>query len=332
MVNERTLFNILWNSLEVSATGNIIAAFYGLPDEGKGKLEIIAADLYELDDNLTNEWSVTVVSRDFCNPRRERSYPSEEERVERRFRAFLKDPASIDQDKYKFKRVLQFVVEGDDAVSRVLRLAGDIRERRGDTLQGKFGHYEIASDGKITGIRFPIYVPSSVEQAEEQIDLFWNKYKNLGGPNPRVLRKCPSYGQTVVLIKPHAFHAYEYDTRWGDIIDRFSRAHGVIIGAKVLKFTRDQLDVFYSTKVGESWYEPEFVPEMTGGTTLALLYEGPHIQQGIRNALLEVVRPAFGDRYDPSKTAAHASDPTETNCVEREKFAVNFEDNILPSK
>ena len=332
MAIERTLLNIPWNSLEVSATGNIIAALYGLPDEGKGKLEIIAADIYRIDDALAKEWAETTSPKDFCDPRKREMHDGEKERIQRRFADFLKDPDSLNQQRYHFKRNLQFILGGEDAISRVLRLAGDIRERKGDTLYGKFGDYQTTADGRIAYIKFPIYVPSSAQQAEEQIELFWDKHKHLGAPNPHVLRKCQDYGQTVVLIKPHAFHAYEYDTRWGDMIDRFSRADGVIIGAKVFTFTREQLDQFYATKVNEPWYESEFVPEMTHGRTLALLYEGPDIQRKIRDALLDVVRPQFKDRYDPSKTAAHASDPREINSVEREKFAVNFDNNPVPSR
>lgn len=328
MALERTILNILWNSLEISETGDIISKFYGLPDEGKGKLEIVAADLYRLDENLAKDWIKTISYEDFCDPKK--GNLNEAVRIEERFETFLKDPNSLNPNKYNFKRILQFVVEGDNAVARMTKLSGDIREKTGKTVLGRFGDYEVTRDGKVKYIKFPIYAPSSTEQAEQQIELFWNKYKHLGGLNPNVLKVCPDYKQTVVLIKPHAFHAYEYDTRWGDMIDRFSAADGVIIGAKVFIFTREQLDEFYATKVNEPWYEPKFVPEMTTGKTLALLYEGPDIQQKIRKTLIEIIRPTFGDKYDPSKTAAHASDPSEKNAVEREKSAVNFKDNCLP--
>ncbi|MBU0627944.1 MAG: nucleoside-diphosphate kinase [Nanoarchaeota archaeon] len=330
MTIERTILSILWNSLETSSTGNIISSFYALPDTGKGGLEIIGANLFRVDDKLANDWADSVSYRDFCNPKHQRRDLGGDERIEQRFHHFLQDTDSIDHAKYNFKRVLQFVIEGEDAVSRVVRLVGDIRQRRGDTVFGKFGDYQTTSDGRITYIKFPVYAPSSASQAEHQIGLFWLEHHSLGGINQHVLRGCQDYGQTVVLIKPHAFHTYDYDARWGDILDRFSRANSSTIAAKVFTFTRAQLDQFYSSKAHEPWYEQEFVPQMTRGRTLAILYEGPNIQRAIREALLEVVRPEFQDKYDPGKTAAHASDPKEHGSVEREKYVVGFDDNLLP--
>ncbi len=330
MARERTTFNILWTALARSLTGGILSSFYELPDEGRGRLEIIAADVFRLDDGLIGDFAETLSYKDFFSLGSRLEYPGgDRDRITRRFVEFLRDDKNLD-DRYLFKRVLQFVVEGDDAVSRVLRLAGDIRKREGATLFGKYGVFELAEDGRITNVDFPIYVPSSVEQAERQIEIFWEKYKHLGGPHDRVLRRCSQRGRSVVLIKPHAFHTYDYDFRFGSIIDAFSRAGGSIIGAKVLVFTREQLDMFYKPHVRKKWYEPELVPEMTGGRTLALLYEGSNIQEKLREALTKVVRPAFADSYDPTKTAAHASDPKERGCVEREMRAVNFGENYLP--
>jgi len=317
MAIERTLLNIYLPALERSITGDILSMIRFMP-ELNTQLEIIGANIYRLTTELAREICKTLP----------RGIRGEDREIQNRFKEMLTSETNYDMRKYKYKRVFNIVIEGEDAVAKVNQIVGDVRIRNGISIMGRYGFCKQSTLGEILYVEFPVSAPSSVREAEAQIDLLWNRYKYLGSPLEDSIvypeDKKESVDYSVVLIKPNVFNN-PHDPRVGDVINAISRAGMYIIGAKVQIFNRKQAEEFYAPHKGKHFYE-ELVNFMSGGKSLALLYEGINAIKEIRNTALAVIRDAYAD--SKTENTVHTSENKED--FKREYQVINFENNQLP--
>jgi len=318
MAIERTFVNIYLPALERSITGAIISMIRFMP-ESETQLEVIGADVYNFTDDFV---------REFCGTLKDRESKEEQEILEK-FEEFLLSEESFNREKYHMRRVLNIVLEGEDAVSRVHRLLGDIRLRNGITILGRYGFFKKDDNREIVAAEFPASAPADLDEAEAQLDLMWKKNKSRGGPLEDSIvypeDKLESVERSVVIVKPNAFERVN-DPRMGNVIDAMSRTGMYIIGAKVQIPVGEQMQEFYATHKGKPFFE-DLVDFMSGKKSLALLYEGVYARKEIREAALTVVREAYSD--SKLENTVHTSE-NETD-FRREFAAIDFKDNQLPS-
>jgi len=306
-MKERTIVNIYSSALERSITGAIISMIRFMAQEDK-PLNIIAADIYRATKELVFSFANTLQIKD---------------EIGEEFKEWLLTEKGVDKSKYNVGRVFNLVIEGENAIERVKTIVGDIRYRNGVTILGKFGFFYKEKNKIIC--EFPVSCPSSKDEAEIQIDLFWNRYKKLGGPVKGAIKYADkkSVEESVVIIKPNAFDK-PYDPRVGDVIDILSRTGMFIIGAKIQTPTRAQMEEFYAPHKGKYFFE-DLINFMSGRRSLALLYEGERARGKIRETAMSIIR----DNYTDTKTenTIHTSE-TEKDFI-REKRAIDFETNVL---
>ncbi len=317
MAIERTIVNIYPPALERSITGDIISMIRVMPEAG-APLEIVGAGIFAFDAALAEDLCATLT------PPQER----EEAFVQEKLKEVLREYVRYAPRKYKVARVMNLVLEGEDAVRRVSRLMGDIRRRDGVTVLGRFGFYHPPHEGHPADVEFPASAPAWPKEAASQIDLFWNKYKHLGGPQENAVHyypeELPKLERTLAIIKPNAFEK-SYDPRLGDVIDAMAKTGAYIIGAKVICPTPDQMAEFYIVHKEKKFYG-ELVEFMSGKRSLALLYEGVEARQRVRRTALEIVRGAYTD--DILANTVHTSD--SEGDFRRESGVIDFAHNILP--
>ncbi len=317
MAIERTLVNIYLPALERSITGTIISILRFM-SETETQLDIIGADVYNFTDDFVLEFCKTLTEKKL----------REEQQIQEKFKEFLLSEESFNRKKYKMRRVFNIVLEGEDAISRVNNLMGDIRVRNGITIYGRYGFYKKDENDRIIAVEFPASAPANGEEAEAQLDLMWNSYKLFGGPLEDSIVYAPGKMQfverSVLIVKPNAFERPN-DPRMGNVIDAISRTGMYIIGAKVQVPSQEQMMEFYAAHKGKPFFD-SLVSFMSAKRSLALLYEGIHARQEIRDAALTVVREAYSD--SKLENTVHTSE-NEAD-FEREFAAVNFQDNQLP--
>ncbi|MEW6482542.1 MAG: nucleoside-diphosphate kinase [bacterium] len=315
-MKERTMVNIYSEALERSITGAILSMIRFMAEEDK-PLTFIGADIYRLTKELASDFVKTLR----CQKTKK------EQEVQDAFKERLLDENSFAKSKYNVRRVFNLVIEGEDVIKRINRLLGDIRHRNGTTILGKFGFFH--KEGNKIIAEFPVSCPSYKDEAEAQIDLFWNKYKYLGGPvNGAIKYSNPKdVDESVVIIKPNAFDK-PYDPRIGDVIDILSRTGMFIISAKIQMPSREQMEEFYAPHRGKPFFE-ELINFMSGKRSLALLYEGIGARKKIREVALSIIRDNYSDSL--TENTIHTSDNLEDFI--REKKAIDFKTNVLlPSR
>lgn len=310
-MKERTIINIYSSALERSITGAILSMIRFMSEENK-PITFIDANIYRL---------TTKLAEDFCRTL-EPKKTKEEQEIQEIFKQSLLDE-NFDKSKYNIQRIFNLVIEGEDACKRINNLVGDVRYRNGTTILGKFGFFykkkaEIISE-------FPVSCPSSLNEANAQIDLFWNKYKYLGGIAKGVIKypKATHIEETVVIIKPNAFEK-PYDPRPGDVIDILSKTGMFIIGAKIQIPTRKQMEEFYATHKDKHFFK-NLIDFMSNKRSLALLYEGIGARKKIRETAMSIIRDNYAE--DLTKNTIHTSE-NEDDFI-REKRAIDFETNFL---
>ncbi|MEW6103566.1 MAG: nucleoside-diphosphate kinase [bacterium] len=312
-MKERTIVNIYSEALERSITGAILSMIRFMAEENK-PITFIGADIYRLTKELAS---------DFCKTLTQRKTKDEQE-IQDAFKKMLLDE-NFNKSKYNVRRIFNLVIEGDDVIERINNLVGDIRHRNGTTILGKFGFFYREKDKIIS--EFPVSCPSCKEEAEKQINLFWNKYKYLGSPVSGAIKypkeKIKDVEESVVIIKPNAFDK-PYDPRIGDVIDILSKTGMFIIAAKIQMPEKEQMEEFYAPHKGKYFFEA-LINFMSKKRSLALLYEGIGARKKIRDVAMSIVRDNYTDSL--TENTIHTSD-NEQDFI-REKKALDFGTNVL---
>jgi nucleoside diphosphate kinase len=142
--------------------------------------------------------------------------------------------------------MLLLLFEGPDAI-RSLRddVIGPLSaSTKGDTVRGTYGDF-VLSRGKLAFFEPAVLMPATEEANRVQLRVLSDFAMKDGGILSNVL-KFPEGAKvetTLVIIKPDNF--MRASARPGNIIDVFSRTGLFIVGAKMLRFTRQQAEEFY---------------------------------------------------------------------------------------
>ena len=255
---------------------------------------------------------------------------------------FIKDFCSISRSKmskdyvkysYLDKRIMAIVFQGDDAIEKVKNIVG--RERKmmkkefwhGTTLRGIY----FAGSRKANPINpfSRVYenvaqIPYSRMEAYRMIKLVWKNHRD-NGISLRHLREHPikeNEERTFIMLKPETI-----DYRLiGKVIDDLSKSGLYIMGAKIVRPTKEQFQQHYINLLerGEKLYN-EVVNHMSGyekgkkvkdNKVLHLVYQGPkgEVTKVIRdilgatnpeNAAIGTIRRSYGKNI--TANVVHAS-------------------------
>ncbi len=124
--------------------------------------------------------------------------------------------------------------------------------------------------------------------------------------------------KTVVLIKPDGYQKKVV----GQVIDRFERAGLTIVALRMLRLTRELLEVWYSHHKDKPFF-PEIVTQMTSTPVIAFVLEGEGAIQKVFDlcgptdpleAAPGTIRKDFG--VDKPHNVVHRSDSVEAAAKE----------------
>jgi nucleoside diphosphate kinase len=217
-------------SIRKSRTGGILARLLS-----RSGLELVAGRMFAPSRELIGEYAQTIVTDP--EPRHRRTQELIREYV-------LKNLAPNPEGKRR--RALLLVLRGENAVERVLQVAGHIVHERtaGETIRDTYGDYITDEDG-VRYFEPAVLCAPNRETAEADLRL-WARYSDTDGG---VLEKIVPYPEganvekTLVLIKPDNFRFP--NARPGGVLDLFSRAGLSIIGFKVHHMSVAQAEEFY---------------------------------------------------------------------------------------
>lgn len=219
-------------SIRKSRTGGILSRLLS-----RSGLELVAGRMFAPSRELVAEYTASIVTE--TEPRHRRTQGLIREYVQKNL---------APNTEGKRRRALLLVLRGEDAVNKVLTVAGHIVHERtaGETIRDTFGDYLVDEE---TGA--PRYFEPAVlcapnrETAEADLRLF-AKYSDSDGGILEDIVPYPAGAEvqkTLVLIKPDNFRFP--NARPGGVLDLFSRSGLSIIGFKVHHMSVAQAEEFY---------------------------------------------------------------------------------------
>jgi nucleoside diphosphate kinase len=217
-------------SIRKSRTGGILSRLLS-----RSGLELVSGRMFAPSQGLIEEYAKTIVTE--ADPRHRRTQELIREYV-------LKNLAPNSEGKRR--RVLLLVLRGENAVSRVLHVAGHIVNERtaGETIRDTYGDY-LADSDDVRYFEPAVLCAPNRETADADIKL-WARYSDA---DAGVLENIVPYPEnievqkTLVLIKPDNFRFP--NARPGGVLDLFSRTGLSIIGFKVHHMSVAQAEEFY---------------------------------------------------------------------------------------
>ncbi|NLF38580.1 nucleoside-diphosphate kinase [bacterium] len=145
------------------------------------------------------------------------------------------------------KRVMFFLLEGDDVVRRIRRevVGSIIRQTIGETIRDTYGDYIKDKQGSVVYFEPAVLIGSSPAAARKHIDIWMKHSAEDSGILYDVLPRDPAANvqNTLVMIKPDSLA--ESRTRAGTVIDLFSKTGLCIIGIKMIRISVAQAMEFY---------------------------------------------------------------------------------------
>ncbi|MDD5482923.1 MAG: nucleoside-diphosphate kinase [Kiritimatiellae bacterium] len=193
------------------------------------------------------------------------------------------------------RRVMMILLEGENAVQKVINTAGPVIIGSGETIRDTFGDYVVDDDKKVKYFEPAVLIGSGHEDAAATLKL-WNRYNFTdGGLLKAAVDVNAGSGQwqrTLVLIKPDNFMFPS--SRPGNIIDMLSRSGLRIIAAKVHQMSVLQAEEFYRP------VRPvlrEKMKSRVGEKTVKMLEQEFHIEVSpdIRKMIEDNIGPLVGD-------------------------------------
>ncbi len=218
-------------SIRKSRTGGILSRLLS-----RSGLELVAGRMFAPSRELIEEYAKSIVTANDARHRRTQELIRE---------YVLKNLAPNPEGKRR--RALLLVLRGENAVQRVLNVAGHIVHERttGETIRDTYGDYLADGDDDVRYFEPAVLAAPNRETARADLEL-WAKYSDRDGG---VLEKIVPYPEdaavekTLVLIKPDNFRFP--NARPGGVIDLFSRTGLSIIGFKVHHMSVAQAEQFY---------------------------------------------------------------------------------------
>ena len=249
MAEELGLVLITEKSLKRSITGHIMREVFS---GGVKPLELIEARMYAPSEKLISDYMGLV--------------------VEEPFRNYLKKEY-IDKNRGAWrKRVMLLLFKGEDAISQISAIVGNINKRIDGTIRNSFAEFIEDEDGKITGFMDPAVIIVPNRQYAKDVMTLWARYSHSDGgllddlidwkaalsdwndSEYDALKHREGFSfshedmlgniqDTLVLIKPD--NIYTKSRRAGAIIDALSGPGLKMIGVKAVNMSIEQAVDFY---------------------------------------------------------------------------------------
>lgn len=291
-------------SIRKSRTGAILARLLS-----RSGLELVAGRMFAPGRELIESWSGSIVTETEARHRRTQVL------IREYVLANLLPNAGGQR-----KRVLMLVLRGEDAVAKVLEVAGHIVHERtaGETIRDTYGDY-IADDGGVRYFEPAVIAPATRETAQSDLQL-WAAHSDSDGGLLEAMIPYPdgaNVEKTLVLIKPDNFRFP--NARPGGVIETFSKTGLNIIGFKVLHMSVGQASEFYGPVLEvlkKVFREP-------GGRRARLVVEeeiGCPIPDEAENVLGDLVGPIMGAaHWETIVQFMSGSRPSQCAIEDREK-------------
>lgn len=291
-------------SIRKSRTGAILGRLLS-----RSGLELVAGRMFAPGRELIEAWSESIVTEADARHRRTQT-------LIREYVLANLLPNTLGQR----KRALLLVLRGEDAVAKVLDVAGHIVHERtaGETIRDTYGDY-IADDGGVRYFEPAVIAPATRETARGDLQL-WAKYSDSDGGLLDTMipyEDGANVEKTLVLIKPDNFRFP--NSRPGGVIETFSKTGLNIVGFKVHHMSVAQASEFY----GPVLEVLKNVFREPGGRRARLV-----IEEEIGCPISDEAEQALGDLVGPVMGAAHwetivqfmsGSRPSQCPPADREK-------------
>jgi nucleoside diphosphate kinase len=217
-------------SIRKSRTGGIVSRLLS-----RSGLELVAGRMFAPGRELVEAYAETIVTE--TEPRHRRT----QELIREYVLANLAPNAEG-----KRRRALLLILRGEDAVAKVLSVAGHIvhETTAGETIRDTYGDY--FADGDTVHYFEPAVLAAPNRETAEANLRLWASHSDTDGGILEGIVPYPAGSevqQTLVLIKPDNFRFP--NARPGGVIDLFSRTGLSIIGFKVHHMSVAQAEEFY---------------------------------------------------------------------------------------
>jgi len=219
-------------SLYKSRTGGILSRLIS-----RTSLDLAAMRMFAPSPELVMEYAETIVS----------AQDPQDRKIQELLQHYVFKNLSPDPKTGRRRRILMMVFQGDDAVSKVRSVVGNLSpdRRGGETIRDTYSDLIVDDDGSVRYFEPAVLAAPNAREAEIKLKL-WARYSDKdGGVLENVIAYPPGQigERTLVLIKPDNF---KFSTgRPGNVIDFFSRTGLYIIGVKVLHMSLAQAMEFY---------------------------------------------------------------------------------------
>jgi nucleoside diphosphate kinase len=217
-------------SIRKSRTGGIVSRLLS-----RSGLELVAGRMFAPSRELIEEYAKSIVTETDDRHRR----------TQELIREYVLENLAPNAEG-KLRRVLLLVLRGEDAVNKVLDVAGHIVHARtaGETIRDTYGDY-FAEDGRVEYFEPAVLCAPNRETARTDLRL-WARFSAADGGILDAIVPHPAGAEvqkTLVLIKPDNFRFP--NARPGGVLDLFSRTGLSIIGFKVHHMSVAQAEQFY---------------------------------------------------------------------------------------
>jgi nucleoside diphosphate kinase len=218
-------------SIRKSRTGGILSRLLS-----RSGLELVSGRMFAPSQELIDAYAKTIVTE--ADPRHRRT--------QELIRAYVQKNLAPNPEG-KRRRVLLLVLRGENAVDRVLTVAGHIVHERttGETIRDTYGDYLADGDEDVRYFEPAVLCAPNRETAAADMQL-WARYSDSDGGVLEHIVPYPADAtveKTLVLIKPDNFRFP--NARPGGVLDLFSRTGLSIIGFKVHHMSVAQAEQFY---------------------------------------------------------------------------------------
>jgi len=219
-------------SLYKSRTGGILSRLIS-----RTGLDLAAMRMFAPSSELVKQYAEAIVS----------AQDPQDRKIQELLQHYVFKNLSPDPKTGRRRRILMMVFQGDEAVSKVRSVVGNLSpERRGgETIRDTYSDLIMDDVGGVRYFEPAVLAAPTAPEAEVKLKL-WARFSDAdGGILENVIAYPPgqTIERTLVLIKPDNF---EFSTgRPGNVIDFFSRTGLYIIGVKVLHMSLMQAMEFY---------------------------------------------------------------------------------------
>jgi len=278
MAEELSYVLITPYSIRKSRTGGILSRLIS-----RSGLELVGGRLFAPSKELVEAYAQSIVTE---TDKRHR-------RTQELIRSYVLKYLAPDADGAR-QRVLLLVLRGEDAVRKVLNVAGHIVHERtsGETIRDTYGDYIVEGD-KVVYFEPAVLAPPNADTARKDLAL-WTEYSERdGGVLRDVIPQPAGVGveETLVLIKPDNFRFP--NARAGGVIDVFSKTGLSIIGFKVHHMSVAEAENFYGPVLDML---RDKLREPTGKRARLAVEEelGVPLDEGTEAQLGDLLGPIFG--------------------------------------